>query len=79
MIGHTYYHLWKGIALTSTSMVGHTYCYLWKGIALASISMIGNTIYHPWKGSSLIFDHARNQSSLHVERDLNPKLRIPGN
>ena len=31
------------------------------------------------KGSALTFDHARNQSSLHVERDLNPRLRIPGN
>ena len=34
MIGHTYYHLWKGTTLTSTSMVGHTYYHLWKGLAL---------------------------------------------
>ena len=37
MIGHTYYHLWKGSALTSTSMIGHTYYHLWKGSALTYI------------------------------------------
>ena len=31
------------------------------------------------KGSTLTFNHARNQSSLHVERALSPRLWIPGN
>ena len=34
MIGHTYYHLWNIIALTTTNMIGHTYYHLWKGIAI---------------------------------------------
>ena len=69
----------KGIALTFTSMIGHNYYHLWKGTTLTSTGMIGNTIHNPWKGSTLIFDHVRNQSSLHVKRALNPRLRVPGN
>ena len=57
MIGHTYYHLWKGTSLTTTSMIGHTYYHLWKGTTLTITSMIGHTYYHLWKGSALTSDH----------------------
>ena len=53
MIGHTYYHLWNGSALTTTSMIGHTYYHMWKGTVLTSTSMVGHTYYHLWKGSAL--------------------------
>ena len=43
---HTYYHLWKGSALTSTSMVGHAYYHLWKGTTLTITIMVGHTYYH---------------------------------
>ena len=53
MIGHTYYHLWKGSALTTASMIGHNYYHLWKGTTLTSTSMVGHTYYHLWKGTAL--------------------------
>ena len=57
MIGHTYYHMWKGPTLTTISIIGHTYYHLWKGLALTTSGMVGHNYYHPWKGPALTTDH----------------------
>ena len=78
MVGHSYYHLGKGSALTSIDMVGNTYYHSGKGSALTSIGMVGHTYYHPRKGSALTSDHGRNQSYHHVRKALHLHLTMGG-
>ena len=67
MIGHNYYHLWKGTTITSTSMIGHNYYHMWKGTALTSdldSSERHNTYIHQHDRTQLLSSVKRNSTHI---------------
>ena len=79
MVGHTYYHPWKGSALTSTGMVGHTYYYPGKGSSLTYDHGRNQSYHHVIQAQHLHLTMGGTNPTTMSERHMNSSLPLGRN